>query len=90
MSGRVIRCAACSRRIKGSHPHIGIEDYGTGREIAYHAHSECQERAVKEMGAMLERGKLYILHHYHVCPDEAPGFHCSGGCFSGAVILGRN
>jgi hypothetical protein len=90
MSRRVIRCAGCTRRIRDNQPHIGIVDYDTRREIAYHARPECQKRAAEEMSAILEAGKVYIIHHYHVCGDEAPGFDCSGGCFSGAVILGRN
>ena len=90
MSGRSLRCAACSRRIRDHHPHIGIEDHASGREVAYHARPECQERGADHMAAMIERGKVYVLHHHHVCGDAVPGFDCSGGCFSGSVALGRN
>ena len=31
---RILRCAACARRIKPHHPHIGVEDLGTsGYEV---------------------------------------------------------
>ena len=90
MSERVLRCAGCTRRIRAGHPHIGLVDGATGKEIAYHARPECQERGAQDMQAMLERGKLYLLHHYHVCGDEDSGFTCSGGCFSSDVIVGRN
>jgi hypothetical protein len=78
---RVLRCAACARRIRPHHPHIGIEDLATGEEFSYHA--RCRERLVLETAARMERGKAYAMHHYHsaLCPDEAPGFGCSGGCF---------
>jgi hypothetical protein len=78
---RILRCAGCARRIKPHHPHIGIEDLETGREITYHA--RCQMRAAEELAARLEHGKVYMLHHYHssACPDKVPGFGCSGGCF---------
>jgi hypothetical protein len=81
---RILRCAACHRRIKSHHPHIGVEDYETGKEFSYHARQSCQERAAQESAARLERGKVYILHHYHssACPDEVPGWGCSGGCFN--------
>jgi hypothetical protein len=80
-----IRCAACARRIRENHPHVGLEDYDTGKEIAYHARPRCQERAAAEMARYMERGKVYILHHYHVCGDERGGLDCVGGCFTGAV-----
>jgi hypothetical protein len=81
---RVLRCAACTRRIKGHHPHIGLLDMATGKEIAaYHARGGCQQRAGQEIAGRLERGKAYVLRHYHAstCPDEHPGWGCTGGCF---------
>ncbi len=82
-SSRAIRCAACARRIRPHHPHIGIEDLETGQEITYHARTGCQEIAARETVARLERGKVYVMHHYHAahCPDERPDFGCAGGCF---------
>jgi len=82
----VLRCAACTRRIRSSHPHIGLIDVESGREICYHASSanpSCQRRGAEDMASLLERGRMYILRHYHAltCPDERPGFGCSGGCF---------
>jgi hypothetical protein len=81
---RVLRCAACTRRIKPHHAHVGLIDYESGREISYHAHPGCQRRGAEEMASLLERGRVYILRHYHspTCPDKAPGFGCAGGCFS--------
>ncbi|MDP9476532.1 MAG: hypothetical protein M3R38_12765 [Actinomycetota bacterium] len=81
MSSSVIRCAACTKRIKPHHPHIGVVDLEAGGEISYHA--RCQERAALETAARIERGKVYVLRHYHssTCPDERPGFGCAGGCF---------
>ena len=78
---RILRCAACTRRIKPHHPHVGLIDLEGGGELSYHA--RCQERAAEDFAAMMGRGKVYILRHYHgsACPDEAPGFGCSGGCF---------
>jgi hypothetical protein len=80
---RILRCSGCTRRIRGHHPHIGVEDLGTGREFSYHAHPSCQERCAEETAARIERGKVYVLRHYHssACPDAAPGFGCAGGCF---------
>jgi hypothetical protein len=80
---RILRCAACSRRIKPAHAHIGLIDLEGGREISYHAHPDCQRRGLQEMAPLMERGRVYVLRHYHAstCPDEAPGFGCSGGCF---------
>ncbi len=80
---KLIRCAACTRRIRGHHPHIGVEDLQTGVEFAYHVRPRCQKRCAEETAARLERGKVYVMHHYHssACPDERPGFGCSGGCF---------
>ena len=36
-----------------------------------------------EMASLLERGRVYILRHYHSskCPDETPGWGCADGCF---------
>ncbi len=83
---RVIRCAACTKRIKSHHPHLGVIDLETGREIPYHA--RCQEHAARDFAAMAERGKVYVMRHYHssACPDERPGFGCSGGCFDTLVL----
>jgi hypothetical protein len=83
MSGRVIRCAACTKRIKPHHAHIGLIDYESGREISYHAHPDCQKRGAEDMASLLQRGRMYILRHYHSsrCPDEVPGWGCAGGCF---------
>ncbi len=81
---RIIRCHACTRRIKGHHPHIGLLDMAAGKEIAsYHARGGCQERAGQEIAVRLECGKAYILRHHHAstCPDVRPGWGCSGGCF---------
>ena len=78
---RALRCAACTRRIRGSHAHVGLIDVDSGREISYHA--RCQQRAAQEVAAMVEQGKAYILRHYHSsrCPDKVPDFGCRGGCF---------
>lgn len=81
---RVLRCSACTRRIKAHHPHIGLLDLESGKEIySYHAKSRCQQRGAGQLASLLERGRAYILRHYHssVCPDERPGFGCAGGCF---------
>jgi len=80
---RILRCAACSRRIRGHHPHIGVEDLETGVEFSYHTRPECQKRAALATAARLERGKVYAMHHYHssTCPDKVPGWGCAGGCF---------
>lgn len=81
---RVLRCAACTRRIKPHHPHIGVEDLVTGQEFSYHAAPACQRCCAEETASRLEAGKVYVMHHYHssTCPDKAPGFGCSGGCFA--------
>lgn len=70
---RVLRCVACTRRIRDHHPHIGVVDLETGSEWTYHARPRCQERAAQETAARLERGKVYMLNHYHVCDDETAG-----------------
>ena len=87
---RALRCAACTRRIRGSHPHVGLIDLETGGEISYHA--RCQERAAADFAAMAERGKAYILRHYHAahCPDERPGWGCVGGCFDASFATVAN
>ncbi len=85
MSHKPLRCAACARRIRASHPNIGIEDYDTGVEFSYHARPECQIRGAEDMAAMMELGKVYVLHHHHVCGDEDNGFDCKGGCFAESV-----
>ena len=84
---RTLRCAACARRIRAHHPHIGVEDLQTGEEFSYHA--RCQERCAEETAARLQRGKAYAAHHYHsaLCPDESPGFGCSGGCFDTPIAV---
>ncbi len=84
---RTLRCAACARRIRERHPHVGILDLETGSEWTYHGRPRCMERASQETAARLERGKVYAARHYHssTCGDEAPGADCSGGCFSGAA-----
>ncbi len=86
MSSSVIRCAACAKRIKSHHPHIGVIDLETGAETSYHA--RCQEHPVAETATRIERGKVYILRHYHssACPDERPGFGCAGGCFNTVAV----
>jgi hypothetical protein len=82
---RSLRCGACARRIKPHHPHVGLIDYESGREISYHARPNCQKRGAEEMASLLagSAGRVYILRHYHsaACPDERPGFGCAGGCF---------
>ena len=82
---KLLRCAACTRRIRAHHPHIGVIDLASGTEISYHAKRSCQEDAAAETIARIERGKVYVLRHYHgsACPDEAAslGFGCRGGCF---------
>jgi hypothetical protein len=80
---RVLRCLACARRIRERHPHLGVVDLETGSEWTYHARARCMEVASRETVARLERGRLYILRHYHTCSDERAGFECRGGCFSG-------
>ena len=87
-SSRVLRCAACARRIRAHHPHIGVEDLETSQEFSYHANRSCQEAAVRETVSRMERGKVYVMHHYHsaACPDEAPGFGCAGGCFDTVAV----
>ena len=86
---RVTRCAACTRRIRDSHPHIGLIDLESGRQVSYHAHPRCQRRGAEELASLIERGRVYILRHYHsaTCPDETPGFGCSGGCFDTPVAV---
>lgn len=87
---KALRCSSCARRIRSHHPHIGLLDLQAGREIAsYHARGGCQERAMQEIAARLERGKAYVLRHYHssACPDEAPGWGCRGGCFDAPVAV---
>jgi hypothetical protein len=83
MSGRVIHCAACTRRIKPHHAHIGLIDQESGRETSYHAYPSCRQWGAEEMASLIERGQVYILRHYHSsrCPDKAPGWGCTGGCF---------
>ena len=86
---RVLRCAACTKRIKPHHAHIGLIDHESSREIAYHAHPNCQKRAAEEMASLLGRGRVYILRRYHrsSCPDDDPGFGCRGGCFDTPLEL---
>ena len=82
---RTLRCVACARRIRPNHPHLGVVDLTTGSEWTYHTRPKCQLRAGQETAARIQRGKVYVMRHYHVCGDEAPGADCSGGCFSGAA-----
>ncbi len=82
---RTLRCVACARRIRPNHPHIGVVDLETGSEWTYHARPRCQLRAGQETATRIRQGKVYVMRHYHVCGDEAPGADCSGGCFSGAA-----
>ncbi len=82
---RTLRCVACARRIRPNHPHLGVVDLTTGSEWTYHARPKCQLRAGQEPAARIRQGKVYVMRHYHVCGDEAPGADCSGGCFSGAA-----
>jgi hypothetical protein len=88
---RTLRCSACTKRIKGHHPHIGLIDLEAGGETSYHAKRSCQHRAAQDFAAMAERGKANIMRHYHssACPDEAPGFGCAGGCFD-TPLAGAN
>ena len=90
MSKVVIRCAACTRRIRDHHSYVGVEDLATGKEVCFHARPRCQGVGARHMSAMLERGRVYIMHHYHVCGDEAAGFGCAGGCFTGVEALCPN
>ncbi len=80
---KLLRCSGCARRIRAHHPHIGVEDLETGAEFSYHAKRSCQKRCAEETAARLERGKVFVMHHYHssACPDETPDFGCAGGCF---------
>jgi hypothetical protein len=80
---KLLRGAACTRRIRAHHPHLGVIDLEAGTEISYHAKRSCQEDAAAETIARIERGKVYVLRHYHssACPDAAPDFGCGGGCF---------
>jgi hypothetical protein len=84
---RSLRCASCAKRIRSYHPHIGLIDLESGREIPYHA--RCQPSAAQDFAAMAERGKVYIFRHHHAahCPDERPGFGCAGGCFDTPVAV---
>jgi hypothetical protein len=79
---RILRCVACGKRIRNNQPHIGVLDHETGVEFTYHARPKCQERAMQETAVRIESGKVYFLHHYHVCGDEASGFSCIAGCFA--------
>jgi hypothetical protein len=84
---RILRCVGCARRIRPHHPHIGVEDLQTGEEFTYHA--RCQTRCAEETAKRMERGRAYVMHHYHssACPDASPGFGCSGGCFSSQTAV---
>jgi hypothetical protein len=91
---RILRCTACTRRIKPHHPHIGVEDLETGEEFSYHSRPGCQEQGALETVSRLGEasGKVYVMHHYHssACPDKVPGFGCAGGCFDDPVELAAN
>ncbi len=84
---KVVRCVACAGRISDSQAHVGVLEIASGVEVSYHA--RCQERAALETASRMERGKVYILRHYHssACPDAHPGPDCSGGCFSGVGVV---
>ena len=51
---RVLRCAACARRIRGAQAHVDLIDVDSGREISYHAHPSCQRRGAEEMASLLD------------------------------------
>jgi len=88
---RILRCAACTRRIKPTHAHVGLIDLKAppGREISYHARPDCQQRGGEEMASHMQRGRVYVLRHYHAstCPDRAPSWGCSGGCFDAPLAV---
>jgi len=83
-------CLACGKRIRDEHPYVGVEELESGRELRYHARAECQMEGGQQMATMLERGKAYVVRHYHTCGDEENGFDCTCGCFTGEVVFGRN
>jgi hypothetical protein len=83
-------CLACAKRIRREHPYVGIKDLENKRELRYHASSECQLACAEQLEAIMERGAVYVIHHYHTCGYEEAGFDCSGGCFSGAPVFGVN
>ncbi len=87
---RVLRCLACGRRIKENHPYVGVENLDNGTELHYQALPSCQMTGGQQVASKIEKGGVYVAHHYHVCDDEAPGLDCSGECFSGAPVHGRN
>ena len=90
MKKKQLRCFSCAKRIRSHHPHIGLLDLQKGEERAsYHARGGCQERAARETATRIERGKAYILRHYHsaACPDQVPGWDCRGGSFSAPVAM---
>ena len=90
MKKKQLRCFSCAKRIRSHHPHIGLLDLQTGEERAsYHARGGCKERAAREPATRIQRGKAYILRHYHsaACPDQVPGWDCRGGSFSAPVAV---
>src|SRR5215208_1400879 len=81
-----VKCSACKRRIRDNHPYVGLEDYDTGKERAYHAKPACQEALSETISRAAGTGKLLLVHHYHTCGDEASGYECYAGCFSSAEV----
>jgi len=79
------RCLACGELIPRDEPHISLENFESGREHPYHANFECQKSALGWFAERIGSGEIYVLHHVHVCGDEASGFGCAGGCFREAV-----
>ena len=65
---RILRCAACTRRIKGHHPHIGLIALETSQELSYHA--RCQHRAAEDFAAVAERGKAPSLIWWRHAPGQ--------------------
>ena len=88
MSSSVRMCAACTKRIRSHHPHIGLIELESGRELSSY-HARCQHRVAADFAAMVERGRAYVVRHFHssACPDAAPGWGCSGGCFDEPVAV---
>jgi hypothetical protein len=76
----VLKCSGCGERIRDTHPHIGLEDYDSGQERYYHA--ACQQQAAAVVAQSAGEGQVWLMHLYHVCPDTAPGYDCSKGCFA--------
>jgi hypothetical protein len=96
MSDHPIRCAACKKRIRPKHPHIGmrkvddigefVKDRSKIPEVSYHSREECMKTAAETFARLMKRGALYWTTLYHVCGDEQSGYFCRGGCFSGLPL----